>query len=1073
MSPRKFLKNLSILSIFASILVGVGYSTYVYADKYVWTNLASPTTNWQAVAMANNSYGYAGVGSDLYYTNNGGSSWNYLNNLGGAQYPIRSIATSESGDYVLVSYDDIMSDGGFSVSNSYGGSLTVSAPYNAEYYGVAMSEGGQYMYVTDQTNTRLLYSNNFGQSGTWNYSNLSYTPTSVAVSNDGMYVYTATGAYILRSADYGANNNISGPSNNYMDVAVSANGQYVYAVPGSGYPIYSSDYGVNFSELTNAGSRSWKSVSVSGDGSRVVLVDNYGSGSQVYSSRDYGATFMTENSGVYSLWNDVSLSSDGYIALLASSDSYLYTGNWDVVAPSIIAVISNTANGTYKLGSTIQLQVNSIEPLYDSSLNLTLETGTTDRSCSGAFSVGNTVMNCSYTVQAGDTTSDLGTNAISGTLTDDAGNSRINDFSGALNYLASSQSIVIDGVVPTVSLTAPSNGSTASSTVSLTATASDVGTGLAGVQFRVGTTSIGAEDTSSPYTASWNSTAVADGSYTLHAVARDVAGNYATSSVTITVDNTAPAAPGTPDLVASSDTGNSNSDNITASTTPQFTSSCITGSTVRFYQGGSTLIGTATCSATSSATIISSTTFTSGSHVVTARQSDAVGNQSVASTGLTVTIDSVAPAISITVPIDGSYGFGTISLVASSSDSISSIYGVLFRNVNSGAQIGTEDTTSPYVVSWDTTSTIDGSTVVRATATDIAGNTASTTVTVIVDNTAPAAPTSLDLATLSDTGASTTDNFTSDVTPDISTSCENSATVRLYRAGSTLIGSGTCSSGAVTITSSTLAEGAHTITSLQTDLAGNTSSASAALSITIDNATGPSVSLTSPTTGATVNGTISIDATATDALTSVVGVLFSHGTTTIGSEDTSSPYSVSLDTTTLTDGAYTLNAVARDIVGNYSTSTISVTISNAVTASDSGATQSSGPTAYSTAPSSPIPGIYNPTGNSAGNEKISPTKVLASAIVQSAGINSNFNFTKNATIRSINNEVINIQRMLNTMGYTVATTGVGSKGNESSFFGQRTRLALIRFQKAFAIPATGFFGPLSRAAMNRILNSVR
>jgi peptidoglycan hydrolase-like protein with peptidoglycan-binding domain len=63
--------------------------------------------------------------------------------------------------------------------------------------------------------------------------------------------------------------------------------------------------------------------------------------------------------------------------------------------------------------------------------------------------------------------------------------------------------------------------------------------------------------------------------------------------------------------------------------------------------------------------------------------------------------------------------------------------------------------------------------------------------------------------------------------------------------------------------------------------------------------------------------------------------------------------------------------------------------------------------------------------------------------------------------------------MLNTMGYTVSNTGSGSVGNESSFFGPKTRFALIRFQRAFAIPTTGFFGPLSRAAMNRILNSVR
>ena len=1265
MSPRKFLKNLSILCVFASILVGVGYGTFVYADKYVWTYLGSPTTNWQAVAMTNSLYGYAARDGYLYTTTNGGASWNPPYNFG-SQYIIRSIAASENGSYVLVSFDDLAGEASFAVSNDYGTSFYTTAPYASDFQGVAMNESGQYMYVADYNYGRVLYSNDFGSS--WNYANIGYNPTSVAVSNDGKYVYAANyNGYILRSEDFGASYSVSAGVGYgfYLDIAASADGRHVYAIPTSGYPLYSADYGHNFSSLTAPGSLTWKSVSVSGDGSRVVLVYESGSASQVYSSRDFGATFTTESAVGGSRWNDISLSSDGYTTLLASSDSYVWMGSWDFVLPAITNISSLTSNGTYRAGQNIQLYVTFSEPVYTSSLDLTLETGSTDRQCNtGGIGEGITAATCIYSIQPGDVTSDLSTIAINGSLIDDAANQR-NDHSAALAFLASNQSIVIDAVAPAVSLTAPTNGSVASSTVSLTATASDVGTGLVGVQFRVGTTSIGVEDTSSPYTASWNSTAVADGSYTLHAVARDVAGNFATSSVTITVDNTAPAAPGTPDLLASADTGNSNSDNITASTTPQFTSSCVTGSTVRFFHGGSNLIGTATCSATSSATIVSST-LTSGTYSITARQSDAVGNTSSSSSALSVTIDASAPIISITSPVDGSYASGTISLVATSTDAVSSVYGVLFRHVNSGTQIGTEDTSSPYSVSWNTALALDGSNTVRATATDAAGNTASTTITLIIDNNAPATSMVLDLATLSDTGASTTDNLTSDTTPDISTNCENNATVRLYRAGSTLIGSGVCSSGTVTITSSTLADGSHTITARQTDLAGNTSSASAGLSITVDttgpsvsfttpanldtasgtislvatasdagtgitgvqfkvgttnigsedttspygtsldtttlsdgvytlnavardvvgnfstssvsitvdntapvapgtpdlttgtdtgdssmddstsnatpqftvscvngstvrifsagstqigsgtcssgtvtitsstladgshtitarqtdlagntssasaglsitvDTTGPSVSFTSPLNGSTTAGTISLGATSTDSLTSVVGVLFSYGATIIGSEDTSSPYSVSLDTTTLTDGAYTLNAVARDVVGNYSTSTVSITVTNAVaTTPSSGPTQSSGPTAYSSAPTSAIPGIYNPAGNNGTSGVISPTKAIASVIVQSAGITPNFNFTQNATVRTINNEVINIQRMLNTMGYTVATTGVGSKGNESLFFGPKTRLALMRFQRAFAIPATGFFGPLSRAAMNRVLNSIR
>jgi Bacterial Ig domain len=112
---------------------------------------------------------------------------------------------------------------------------------------------------------------------------------------------------------------------------------------------------------------------------------------------------------------------------------------------------------------------------------------------------------------------------------------------------------VRDTTAPAVSLTAPSNGATISgSSVTISATASDA-VGVAGVQFKLDTnTNIGAEDTSSPYSVTWNSTGVADGSHTLTAVAHDAAVNYATSTgVSITVDNTAPVISS---IVSSTDT---------------------------------------------------------------------------------------------------------------------------------------------------------------------------------------------------------------------------------------------------------------------------------------------------------------------------------------------------------------------------------------------------------------------------------------------------------------------------------------------------------------------------------------
>jgi hypothetical protein len=89
-----------------------------------------------------------------------------------------------------------------------------------------------------------------------------------------------------------------------------------------------------------------------------------------------------------------------------------------------------------------------------------------------------------------------------------------------------------------VSVTAPAAGATVSgSAVSVTANASD-NVAISGVQFRLDGAALGAEDTTAPYAITWNTTSLANGSYTLTAVARDAAANTTTSTpVGVTVTN--------------------------------------------------------------------------------------------------------------------------------------------------------------------------------------------------------------------------------------------------------------------------------------------------------------------------------------------------------------------------------------------------------------------------------------------------------------------------------------------------------------------------------------------------------
>ncbi len=113
------------------------------------------------------------------------------------------------------------------------------------------------------------------------------------------------------------------------------------------------------------------------------------------------------------------------------------------------------------------------------------------------------------------------------------------------------------------------------------------------------------------------------------------------------------------------------------------------------------------------------------------------------------------------------------------------------------------------------------------------------------------------------------------------------------------------------------------------DAAGNASTPSNEASGTaLPDTQAPIVSITTPTSGATVSATVTIAATASDDQ-GVAGVRFRIDGADLGAEDTAAPYSRSWDTQTFPNGTHVLTAVARDIAGNQTTSSaVTVTVSN-------------------------------------------------------------------------------------------------------------------------------------------------
>ena len=87
-------------------------------------------------------------------------------------------------------------------------------------------------------------------------------------------------------------------------------------------------------------------------------------------------------------------------------------------------------------------------------------------------------------------------------------------------------------------------------------------------------------------------------------------------------------------------------------------------------------------------------------------------------------------------------------------------------------------------------------------------------------------------------------------------------------------------------------------------------------------------------------------------------------------------------------------------------------------------------------------------------------------------------FTRNHSQGDSGGEVMAIQKFLNSMADTqLATSGAGSPGNETSYFGSITKAGVIKFQNMYAADVlapvglsagTGYWGPSSRAKANAL-----
>ena len=305
-----------------------------------------------------------------------------------------------------------------------------------------------------------------------------------------------------------------------------------------------------------------------------------------------------------------------------------------------------------------------------------------------------------------------------------------------------------DWTPPTVSMVSPPT--TVSGTVTVTANASDGQSGVASVVIQYLAPNASAwttlcTATASPYSCSWNTTSVADGTYSLRAIATDNAGYVTTSDiVSTTVANNL--------LVTLSNPGDFVAGTVNLTANLYNTGGLLYAVTIQYAVSGTTSWNTLCVIATAPYTCAWNTTakaYTQG-QTYDLRAVATVGVSSTTSaTVVGVQVDNLAPTVTMTDP--GSPLAGTVTFAATAADADSGVTSVQLQYQLSGTSTWTTFCTiplDPYSCRFDTTTIASGVYSFRAIATDAGGNVATSALVAsrTVDN-------SVDSVSMEDPGA--------------------------------------------------------------------------------------------------------------------------------------------------------------------------------------------------------------------------------------------------------------------------------------------------------------------------------
>ncbi|MDV2470006.1 Ig-like domain-containing protein [Acinetobacter chinensis] len=388
------------------------------------------------------------------------------------------------------------------------------------------------------------------------------------------------------------------------------------------------------------------------------------------------------------------------------------------------------------------------------------------------------------------------------------------------------------------------------------------------------------------------------------------------SGLQINVDTLAPD----PAKVTPSNPTNDSTPTITGTTEPGTKVDVV----IKDDKGNVVSEGTATVDNNGNWTYTPDTALPDGKYDIEVKATDPAGNISDPSAPATVTVDTKAPDPAVVNPLPLTNDkTPTISGTAEPGSTVT----VTIKDSSGKDVSGT--VTADSSGNWSYTPTVDladGTYQVTATATDKAGNISdpSVPVNVTVDATAPGVV------------VVNAPAVTNDKTPTISGTAEPGSTVTVTvkdSSGKDAVGTATAdASGTWSYTPSTdLADGAYQVTATATDKAGNTSTPSVPVNVTVD-ATAPDPAVVNPLP-LTNDKTPTISGTAEPGSTVTVTIKDSSGKDVSGTvtADPSGNWSYT-PTVDLADGTYQVTATATDKAGNISDPSVPVNVTVDATA---------------------------------------------------------------------------------------------------------------------------------------------